>query len=258
MLFRSEPEKWFNVENYVKFLTDHMRSMVRNSVKQKGIEDFYANSINIIRDTVLGTPADEGKRPGRLFQENGMRIYDVEILDVQIGDDTIASMLVQAQHSAVRQAIEIAEEEKRLEIVNKTEEIKRKIAAFQAETLQKELEFQIAEAKKKFEMSVSQINSEAEIENKRLDSKLSQQAKISQISEAELAREKSRQDQVLAMEQKKLEQKIEEIKVQVQAVVDKSKAISPELIAAIQNFADKDLAGKMAQSMAPQIGRAHV
>jgi len=67
--FEGAPEKWFNVENYVKFLTDHTRSMLRHAIKKHGIEEFYANSIQVIRDTVLGQsdaggfPQGSGRHP---------------------------------------------------------------------------------------------------------------------------------------------------------------------------------------------------
>jgi major vault protein len=44
---------------------------------------------------------------------------------------------------------------------------------------------------------------------------------------------------------------IEELKAEVEAVVAKAQAVSPQLLAALQNFSDKALAGKMAETMAP-------
>jgi major vault protein len=41
------------------------------------------------------------------------------------------------------------------------------------------------------------------------------------------------------------------LQAEVQAVVDKSEAVSPDLIAALQSFSDKELAEKMAETMAP-------
>ena len=38
----------------------------------------YANSVSIIRDAVLGTAGESGGRKGRVFEENGMRIYDLD------------------------------------------------------------------------------------------------------------------------------------------------------------------------------------
>jgi major vault protein len=63
--FEGESDKWFNVENYVKFLTDHLRSFIRNAVKKYSIVDFYAKGIEIIRDAVLGVAEENGKRSGR-------------------------------------------------------------------------------------------------------------------------------------------------------------------------------------------------
>lgn len=45
--------KWFAVENYVKYLTDRERSLLKNVVKHFTIEDFYAHSSEIVQATVL-------------------------------------------------------------------------------------------------------------------------------------------------------------------------------------------------------------
>jgi len=249
--FEGEPGIWFNVENYVKFLTDNLRSIIRNAVKQKGIEEFYSDSINIIRDAILGKAADKKPRPGRVFPENGMRVYDVEVLDVTIGDDTISDLLTQAQHEAVQQALQIAQEERKFKLTQKSEEIKQKISLLQADTTQKGLDLQIQEVKKNIELYIAQIVSEIETQERRLNAKLAQQEKIGQINESELARERAKKEQELAFAQKELDLRIGELKAEVQGVVAKAGAISPDFIAALQSFADKDLAEKLAETMAP-------
>ncbi|MBU0777673.1 hypothetical protein KKF82_05405, partial [Patescibacteria group bacterium] len=65
------PSKWWNVKNYVKLLTDHMRSMLKNKAKSYDIDDFYNKTIPIVRDSILGT-AEEGARKGFKFAENEM------------------------------------------------------------------------------------------------------------------------------------------------------------------------------------------
>ena len=40
--FEGEPNTWFNVENYVKFLTDHLRSLIRAAIKT------YRTSFDIV------------------------------------------------------------------------------------------------------------------------------------------------------------------------------------------------------------------
>lgn len=249
--FEDEPEKWFNVENYVKFLTDHMRSLLRGAIKQHKIEDFYANTIKVIRDSVLGAATAEGKRPGRLFPENGMRIYDLEVLDVKIGDETIENLLVQAQHSVVKQNLAISSEKRSLDYVEQSENIKQKIAALKASTTRQDLDLQIEETKSQLLLSMEKLQSEILSQQKALDARLQNQETIAQIKEKELMRKRNEANLDAEIEQKRLELRLEELKAEVAGVVDRAKAVSPELVAALQAFGDKALAEKMAESMAP-------
>ena len=77
--FTGDQDKWFNVENYVKFLTDHLRSVLRNSLKRYTVSEFYANGISLVRDLILGAKDEDGKRKGWHFEENGMHIYEVPL-----------------------------------------------------------------------------------------------------------------------------------------------------------------------------------
>lgn len=249
--FEGEPQRWFDVENFVKFLCDHMRSLIRNAVKGLGIESFYADAIRIIRDTVLGTAGESNQRPGRLFKENGMRVYDVEVLDVTIGDDTIAKLLVETQHDVVRQAVEVTSEQRRLETTQKTEEIKRQILTTQSLTKQQELELQAKEINQQLEVSLAKIAAEVEARNRKLEAQLAEQGAVTKITDAERARQRQTIDLELETAQKKLEQKLLELKAEVEAVAGKATAISPDLIAAMQAFSDRALAEKVADSMAP-------
>jgi major vault protein len=77
--FEGDKSKWFDVENYIQFLCDHTRSLIRNMVRKHGIQAFQQNYIDLIRDVILGVPSEKDKsRSGRNFVENGMRIYDVK------------------------------------------------------------------------------------------------------------------------------------------------------------------------------------
>jgi major vault protein len=249
--FEGDPEQWFNVENYVKFLCDHMRSLLRNAVKRRGIQEFYANSIDTIRDTVLGLSVEGQGRPGRLFEENGMRVYDVEILDVTIGDEKIERLLLEAQHNVVNQTLELAAQERRLAFVKRSEEIKRQVLAQEAlsERLERELE---AEAiGRKLEVTLSELTARHKAKAQSLESSLKEQGTMTQIHEAELERKKSSAQVDDALEQARLERRLEELRAQVDAVVHKANAVSPDLIAALQAFSDRALTERVAESMAP-------
>jgi major vault protein len=249
--FEGAPEKWFDVENYVKFLTDHMRSLLRHAIRLHGIEDFYANAINIIRDTILGTAVEGGKRPGRLFEENGMRIYDVEVLGVVIGDEAIAGLLVDAQHSAVQQALELASEARELEATRQKESVKQETARAQAATRQTLLDLDTADVQKRLELNLAQIKAETDAARRKLDARWAEQALLDKIGAAELARQRAALDQELAVAQQRLAQRLEERRAEVEAVVSKAGAVSPQLVAALQAFSDRALAERMAESMAP-------
>lgn len=249
--FEGEPEKWFNVENYVKFLTDHMRSLIRGVIKKHKIEEFYANTIKIVRNNVLGEATTDGKRPGREFSENGMRIYDLEVLDVKIGDETIENLLVQAQHSVVKQNLAISSEKRNLDYVEQSEQIKQKIASMKSSTTRQDLELQIEETKANLLLSLERLEAEIQSQQKALQSRLENQETINKIKEKEIGRKRDLASLEAEIEQKRLELRLEELKAEVSGVVDRAKAVSPELVAALQAFGDKALAEKMAESMAP-------
>lgn len=123
--FEGSPEKWFDVENYVKFLCDHVRSVLKGAVKRATIEDFYENATDFIRDVVLGT-VEEGKaRPGMVFQENGMRILDIEVLKIQIMDEHVAQLLGRAQHDVVAGNIMLDKDRRELALLLQREQIAR-------------------------------------------------------------------------------------------------------------------------------------
>ncbi|MHB2021309.1 MAG: SPFH domain-containing protein, partial [Candidatus Xenobia bacterium] len=249
--FEGDPERWFNVENYVKFLTEHMRSVIPNAIKHHGLEIFYGNAINILRDVVLGPQGADGKRPGRRFAENGMVVYDLEVLDVKIGDSTIASLLTSAQHTSVEQAISLAQDERRLEVTRKTEEIKQLIELAQSQTMQHTLTLRNDELRKQHELKLAEISTEAEAEARRLADKDAAQQVLARIQSAELQRDLARRDQDLKMQEREQAIRLEQLRAEVMAVVQKAQAVSPDLIAALQAFSDRFLAERVAQSMSP-------
>lgn len=249
--FEGAPEKWFNVENYVKFLTDHMRSLMRHAIRLHGIEEFYANAISIVRDTILGPAVEGGKRVGRVFEENGMRIYDVEVLDVTIQDETIAGLLVESQRSAVQQALELAADERHLEAVQQKETIKQKTAKAEATTQNLLVNLEMEKVQKQLGLNLSQIEAKAEAAKRQLDAKWAEQEPLDKIAAAELARQKAGLEQEIAIAQQRLAQRLEELRAEVEAVVNKANAVSPQLVAALQAFSDRALAQQMAESMAP-------
>ncbi|MDX2306260.1 MAG: hypothetical protein NW226_25855 [Microscillaceae bacterium] len=249
--FEGDPERWFNVENYVKFLTDHMRSFIRNVVQKYTIMDFYKNGIEILRNAVLGDQGTDGKRPGRLFEENGMRIYDLEVLDIHLSDISIENLLIASQQDVVKQNLRIASEQRKLEFTRESELINQSIALAKSETLKQMLELQKLEVESELQLTLTKTEAEIQSKQKQLQAQLDEQATLNQINQAEITRKREKEELQIELAQLELNQTLEELKAEVAAVVAKAQAVSPDLIAALQAFSDRALAEKMAQSMSP-------
>lgn len=238
--FEGDPSRWFSVENYVKFLTEHLRSLVRAAVKAHRVQELHPRVAPLVRDVVLGQPGEAGKRPGRSFAENGMRVYDVEVLDVAIGDAKIDALLVEAQHAVVGQNLTLEGEKRRLELVREREAIEREIAQVQAST-----------AKQKSDLAILAIEGQHAVESARLAAKQAEQDAIDAVARAERERMRATKAVEIEGKQAELALDLQEIAAQVNAVTEKAKAISPDLVAALQAFGDRALAERMAESMAP-------
>ena len=237
--FVGEPSKWFLVENYVKFMTDHVRSLLRNAAKRHTIEELNAGYIDIVRDTVLGV-SGEGGRKGRQFEENGVLIYDVEVSNLTIGDAQIGRLLTDMQQAAVRQALEVASRERELAATRRTEVINREIADQKNETAQHFHEQEKEALARQKTILEEKLKVQAENEKAKDASNASQ-----------LARERANAMQLLDLEDEKRTQRLEELEAEVKAVVNKMGAISPDLVAALQSLGDKQLAAEVAKALSP-------
>lgn len=249
--FEGDPQRWFNVENYVKFLTEHLRSLLRAAIKQRTVQAFHPQVARDVRDVVLGIQDDDGKRPGRLFEENGMRVYDVEVLDVEIGDDAIEKLLIEAQHAVVEQTLTLDSDRRRLEQTRERETIKQEIDAIEAGTRAKRLGLQRGEVEAVHGFDLAKIEAELDSRKRRLEAERGEQESVDAVHDAKLARGQRSSALELETSDKQLAMRLRELEAEVKAVADKAQAVSPDLIAALQAFGDRALAEKMAQSMAP-------
>jgi major vault protein len=191
--------------------------MIRNAIKKVGIEEVTNNATDLIRDTVLNKPVDGLKRTGRSFEENGMRVYDVEVLNVIINNPSINSMLVQNQHQIVSKSLESVQKTKLLEVTKATTEAEKQI-----------LDLTSSISLKKLEITDQENGKRTEIENKTLEAKKNQQAVLDTIQKAELSRREADSRLVQDIEIKNRESLTKEF-------VAKLQAIEPDLIAAINN-----------------------
>jgi major vault protein len=249
--FEGDPEKWFDVENYVKFLCDNMRSRLRNAVLKFGIEEFYGHHTDILRDIILGTTTEDEPRPGTAFEENGMRIYDVEILNVSIQHPEVEKMIVSAQREVIQNTLAIQAQRRKLLFTQESETIKQSEAEALAETKKKQFTLQATEATNKLALDIIIIESNATAEAKRLTKSLEAENATTEVEKVKLNRRVETRQTEIDLDDKILQVRIKEIQAEVQAVVEKAAAVSPDLIAALSTFGDRAMVEKVATAMAP-------
>lgn len=249
--FEGDPNKWFNCENYVKFMCDHLRSIIRGTVKKYGIEEFYSNYTAILRDALLGIPSDQTKRPGRNFEENGMKLKDVEVLKVTISDRAVSSILVDAQRESVHQAIEVNQQEENLKLTQRREAVKRQEASEYDTTNAQIIELESLKLARGLEFDIKRAAASFEVDEAKKKSAKALQALDDEMSRSRLALEKFLEDQKLELEGQRLQQFKDKLAAEVEAAVQRIKAVTPDLIAALQAFGDKSLLGDFADALAP-------
>ena len=247
----NDPEKWFAVENYVKFVTDHIRSLLKNSVRKHGIEEFYQNSIDIVRETILGTHDGDNKRPGKFFVENNMRIYDVEVLEIEISQKSIKDLLIDAQHVAVKQTIEISQARKELSLEQEKQSISREIDEAKATTESMKAMLKLKSIQDELKIDLEKLKTDAEKRQEEAKLTLANQKIREQIEESNRNLSRLQREQEISFKQKEIELEITRIVADTKSVIDKAEAIQPDLIAALQAFSDQKLVANLAESVAP-------
>ena len=129
----TNPEVWFNVEDYVQFLAERTRSMIRREAKRHSVRDLRDNAIDIVRNLILGEPVVGEGRPGRVFEENGMVIFDLDVETPSIQGD-VDRLLRDTEQMTLRQSLERDQKERDLAHQQRMEEIDRDLQLATAET----------------------------------------------------------------------------------------------------------------------------
>ena len=245
-------DKWFCVDNYVKLLCDAMRSDLKAAAKKYGIEEFYANTTEIVKTVVLNLDAErgEGAPTGRVFKQNGMCVNEVELLGVEV-EASVARLLNAHQHEMISKMLELSDATRKAEVTAKLAEYDRKEAELNYESKMYQMELnQKAEAEK--------LKNNAEIAAmKRAEEAATNQAKadmqviVDAIQKAQLARDRAADDEKIKTERELAAIEEAKQKAYAETVAKIYSAISPDLIAALQAQANAQMANGIGQAVAP-------
>jgi major vault protein len=247
----ADKNKWFSVDNYVQYMVDHLRSLIGNAVRNIGVQEFYSNAANILRDTVLGTKATTSERPLKHFSENGMTVYDLELITITVRDNEVANMLSKSRQDILSEAIELERTQNKLTLVKGKENVQRQI----------ETEYSItAEMKDKIAADAvarSATNNRAQIEAENAASVLRKKgeqdaAEIAKITQAlYLETTKAADEHKQAVAQQELDRKISLLVEEAKASDVRMKSVQPALVEALVGMAQEGMFEKIAEHLAP-------
>lgn len=250
--------KWFGVDNYVKYLTDHVRSLIAGMAKRHPVADIRANYVNLIRDSILGTkPASaadkseplHSKRPGLFFEANGLRVVEVEVLDLKLSDAGISKLLDDAQHMVVKTNIEIDNARKQLEATKEKERIAQKTAEVQQETVSLKTKLQRESIGEQIELMLAQLGQEL----KKIEGSKSQTIAREEIEDytakSRLARAKDEAEQNLEFDRSKLDMRKDELAHSTDAAVKRLQAAKDGLHETLVALGRDDMAMKLHEAL---------
>ena len=213
---------WFNVKDYVALLCDHAGSLLRAAARACSIETFYQNGTEVLRTAILGEKHEGEPRPGRHFEENGMWIYDLEVLDMRILDPEVQVLLAGAQKNAIVAEVTRRQELLRLDTEKLKEQVRRTICEEQSTTMKTERER--VEKKREVDLATAEAS-----------------AAVSGVADAARLLSKERENE---LERKMLD-------ARVAAFRDQMSALAPELVATLKTLGHQQLAIELSKNASP-------
>jgi len=250
--FEGDEARWFEADNYVKLLCDHIRSVLKGAIKKAKIEGFYINAVDTIRDLILGEKDETGKRLGMFFPENGMRVTDVEVLGVKIQDERIHKMLNEAQHEVVRSNIELSNARRDLTVTQEKEDIARKVAETKTTTTvaQHRLETTLVSSQLDVFMAKIAATLKQHEENKRAQA--AEQEIKDLVFDKDLARKKRQTDQEAVFAKEELERRLELFRAEVKGTIDRFAAAQGGFSEALLALGHEETVVKVAEALSVQ------
>ena len=250
-------DDWFSIDNYIKYLCDRERSLIKREAKKYTIEEFYQNYSEIVRNVAIDAarPTKKDKdnsdrHEGRFFRENGMYVKDCEVLSIDVETD-IAEILEQHQREMVEKGLELSDAEARVKVAEALFEAEKKENELASTKLINKMNLQGEEARRKLDIQ-SEVNRKQEAE--KLAAKQAEkdmQVLIDAIHEADLARKQKDADMRLVQAQNELGIQQAKQKSYADTVAKIMNSISPDLVAALTSQSNAQVMETIANAVGP-------
>lgn len=326
-------DKWFLVENYVKFLCDAMRSLVKREIKNYTIQEFYAHASEIIRNIILDVDYNqfeelfgdlignmseedeitenigeessvvnennieenpivsldklqtleeniekseeakdeevnelkqgihdndtvelksfEGSFEGRLFNENGMFIKDVDILSVHINDTDMEEEIMSYQLDTIKNSLDLEEKGNELEILKRKSVIETEIEEIKKQNSLEDFERNRELIEKRNELETFRERKNLELNKVTKNAELELQSLITKIENEKVERERAYKQMTLNLIKAREEIKMNTADSYARNIEDVIEAISPDLISALQTKSNAEILTALTENMSP-------
>lgn len=171
-----------------------------------------------------------------------MTVYDIEVLNVKIGNEEIEEMLRRAQQGTVSHRLRLQSKEQDYEYNKKSEELEQKNIDLQLVTSKKHQELKLTQIHNGNEIKTTELDNLNKIEATKYENEKAVQEFIDYVESADLARKKAQSDLLLVNEEKASAIRLKEHTA-------KMSAITPGLIEAITTMTNTTFAETLAKNL---------
>lgn len=261
-------DRWFNHENYIQVLVDHLRSIVRSRCRTLPLSTLWPQIPAVVRDTILGERTASGGRPGRAFPENGTVVTEVEVLTADIVDPKIADLMHRVQSEFVQLQIGDRQAEEALSSARLRAELERQRMDLAAAAKEREAKLADLTRRIAYEAALGKLKDDEALASERqaladareaaaLGARIDRAGKASDASRAEQQKDAEtraaarRVTDEIEVETARRMRELEVLLIQAQsaATVAERQAVQAGLVEALTALGDKTLLAEVANNM---------
>jgi hypothetical protein len=268
--YPEEKAKWFMENNYVGLLTSRLAAKVQAAAERLPIAEVFAKTTQLVRSVVLKEPAEvtATSRPGTLFSENNMFVYEVDVSEPKIDDPSVNETLRRSLQTAATLAIQNTTAEIQLEAERAANARRKELQAIQLATveLERDLKLTKVNADKAVEKQTAENLAALKTVAWEAEDSLRKAKDAYANAQAEDLRNRKREDTMAALDGLQAEHeeaerhatqlaKVETERVASQAEADAKvlEAIAPKLVEALTGLGDKQALADLCKNV-PQMG----
>jgi major vault protein len=249
--FVDDENQWFNVDNYVQYMCDHMRSLIGNHVRQYDVQEFHASAADFLRDWALGTKTEDEARINRKFNENDMEVYDLEIINVNIDDYDISDLLEQASQEGLKNTIRLNTEQRNAVLISGQEIARREALTSREETTKLVASTVLADVEREGRRALALVQITNNSNKEREDGELEAQTIRDKVSSLRRDAKGKDMEQDAKYADKTIKREIDQLVAQANADEKRAQAVTPGLVEALGGLVKTGAFKEVAQHLAP-------